>query len=222
MNDRLRREGTEILLRVAQEGQADSYIQQSIAFVYGDVQERWLTEEVEPKPDRVTQSALDGEKLCLNAYRTNNVPVVILRGAMFYSAEASSTRMLLDSIKARRAPILGSGKQYCHYIHVEDMARAVLTATLSPAPGEIFLVADDWPVHARELLDFLAEKLHAPSPMQMPVWFTGILGKGSMTFLKNSARYNTDKIKKMLGWSPRYSTFHDGFAQVFSQLGIPF
>lgn len=222
MNDRIRREGTEILLRVAKDLGSTSYVQQSIAFVYGDSKENWLTEEHDPNPNRVTQSAVDAENLCLDAYRAYAVPIVILRGAMFYGAEAASTRGLLDAIKARRAPILGSGKQYSHFIHVDDMARAVVMASTNPVPGEIFFVADDWPVQAGEFLDFLAEKLGAPKPLQMPVWAARIFGGKTFTFLQSSARYKTDKIKRMLGWSPQHSTYHDGFAQVFAQLGIPF
>ena len=222
MNDRIRREGTEILLRVSKDLGSSSYVQQSIAFVHEDSKERWLTEEDDPKPNRVTQSAVDAENLCLEAYRANKVPIVVLRGAMFYGAEAASTRTMLNAIKARRVPILGSGKQYSHFIHVDDMARAVVTASTNPAPGEIFFVADDWPVQAGEFLDFLAEKLGVPKPVHMPVWAARVFGGNAFAVLQTTARYETDKIKKMLGWSPLYPTYHDGFAHVFAQLGIPF
>lgn len=221
MNDRIRREGTQILLNAAQQHKLHSFIVQSITFLYGDTHGEWKREE-DPLPKPVPpalRSAAEMEANALAEYKINATPVVILRGASFYAPTAYSTRAMIDSILARRMPIIGSGSQYWHWVYADDMARACVVAAEHPAPGEIFNVADDWPFHAADGLNYLAAQLHAPAPFKMTTVLAKALGGGTASFLAQSARYRTDKIKKMLGWSPKYPTYREGFAEILRQLG---
>lgn len=221
-NDRLRREGTRNLIEAAKGEKLYAFVQQSTASIYGDRRGDWVTEAEPPHPDTNLVSALEGERIVLAAYNEFGLPGVILRGASLYGSEIWSTRNLISGIKQRSAPIIGSGEQYWHYIYVEDMASACVSAAKNPAPGEIFFVADDWPFHARELLNYLAEQLKAPSPIKMTVTLARVLGGDSALFFAQSVRYRTDKIKKMLGWTPRYPTFHEGFAEILPRLGVSY
>lgn len=221
LNDQIRREGTKNLLDAAQQHKLHSFVVQSIAFLYGNTRGEWKREE-DPLPRKIARnlkSAAEMEANVLAEYQINNTPVVILRGALFYSPAAYSTRAMLDAIRHRRFPIIGSGEQYWHWIYVDDMARAVVLAAEHPAPGEIFNVADDWAFHARDGLNYIAAQLNAPAPFKMSVLLARILAGGTASFLAQSARYRTDKIKKMLGWAPKYPTYREGFAEIFRQMG---
>lgn len=220
-NDRLRREGTHLLLDAARGCKLHAFVLLSVAFLHGDTHGAWKREE-DPLPKRVArhlQSAVDAERAALAAYQAYETPVVILRGAFFYGPEAYSTRALIDAVRNRRLPIIGNGEQYWHWIYVDDMAQACVRAVENPAPGEIFHVADDWPFHARDFLNYLAAQLNAPAPFKMTVLLARLLGGETARFLAQSARYRTDKIKKMLGWTPQYPTYRDGFAEILRQLG---
>lgn len=219
-NDRLRREGTRNLIDAARGAHIHAYIQQSVAFVYGDRDGAWVTEDQAPRPDPGLRSAVDAERMVLDAYADFGLPGVVLRGATLYAGDAWHTRALLDQVKQRQLPIIGSGEQYWHYIYVEDMARACVRAAENPAPGEIFFVADDWPFHARDFLNYLAAQLHAPPPLQMPLAPAQLFLGQRATALARSVRYRTDKIKKMLGWTPRYPTYREGFAEILTQVGV--
>ncbi len=221
MNDRIRREGTRHLLHAAQGRKLHSVVIQSSAFLYGDTRGEWRREQ-DPLPRKIPrqlQSAVELEGMALTAYQEYETPVVILRGAWFYSSLAYSTRAMLNAIKQRRLPILGSGEQYWHWIYVDDMARACVIAAENPAPGEIFNVADDWPFHARDGLYYIAAQLNAPAPFRMSVLLGRILGGSTAAFFAQSARYRTDKIKKMLGWAPHYPTYREGLAEIVRQMG---
>ncbi len=221
MNDRLRREGTRNLIAAAREQKLQAFIQQSVAFLYGDRRGEWINEDT-PLPNRPPsnlRSAVDAERYVLTAYDEFGLPGVILRGATFYGPDAWHTRSMINAIKHRMMPILGSGEQYWHYIYVEDIAAACVCAAENPAPGEIFFVADDWPFHAGDFLNYLASQLNAPAPFKMTVLLAYILtGSGARQF-SQSVRYRTDKIKKMIGWTPRYPTYREGFAEIFPRLG---
>lgn len=221
MNDRVRREGTRNLLEAVRGQKLHSFVLQSIAFLYGDTRGLWKREE-DPLPRRVARnlrSAVELEQAGLQAYQLYETPVVILRGALFYGPEAYSTRAMLDAIRHRRLPIIGSGEQYWHYIYVDDMARGCVIAAESPAPGEIFNVADDWSFHARDLLNYLAVQLNAPAPLTLTGAVARLLGGSTAALMMQSARFRTDKIKRMLGWTPQYPTYREGFAEILRQLG---
>ncbi len=221
MNDRIRREGTQHLLNAAQKRNLRSFVLQSIAFLYGDTRGEWKKED-DPLPRKLQgpiRSAAEMEANALAEYQINNTPVVILRGATFYGPTAYSTRSMLDAIKHRRLPIIGSGDQYWHWIYVDDMARACVLAAEHPAPGEIFNVADDWAFHAADGLNYIAAQLNAPAPFKMTALLAQALGGAAAASQARSARYRTDKIKKMLGWSPAYPTYREGLAEIFRQMG---
>lgn len=221
LNDRIRCEGTQNLLNATQKRNLHSFVLQSVTFLYGGTRGEWKREE-DPLPRNVPRnlrSAAEMEANALAEYKINETPVVILRGALFYSPTAYSTRAMLDAIRHRRFPIIGSGEQYWHWIYVDDMARAVVLAAEHPAPGEIFNVADDWPFHAADGMNYMAAQLNAPAPFKMSVLLARIFAGGTASFLAQSARYRTDKIKKMLGWSPKYPTYREGFAEIFRQMG---
>jgi 2-alkyl-3-oxoalkanoate reductase len=221
LNDRIRREGTQNLLNAVQKRPLHSFLIQSITFLYGDTRGEWKREE-DPLPRKIAKnlkSAAEMEANALAEYKINSTPVVILRGAVFYSPTAYSTRAMLEAIKDRRLPIIGNGDQYWHWIYVDDMARACVLAAEHPAPGEIFNVADDWAFHSKDALNYIATQLNAPAPFKMSFLLARIFGGSTAGFLAQSARYRTDKIKKMLGWSPVYSTYREGFAEIFRQMG---
>lgn len=220
MNDRLRREGTWNLIEAAQGEKLHAYVQQSVALLYGDQRGNWVTEDDRPRPPANFKSAVEGEQMVLSAYDEDSLPSVILRGATLYGAEAWSTRNIISAVKRRLAPIVGSGEQYWHYVYVEDMAGACVRAAENPAPGEIFFVADDWPFHARDFLTYLSAQLRAPAPFKMSVPLARLLVGDSAISYAQSVRYRTDKIKKMLGWTPRYPTYREGFAEILPQMGV--
>jgi nucleoside-diphosphate-sugar epimerase len=221
MNDRIRGEATQHLLNAAQHRPLRSFVLQSIAFLYGDTRGEWKRED-DPLPRKIkgpVKSAAEMEANALAEYKINGTPVVILRGATFYGPTAYNTRTMLDAIKQRRLPIIGSGDQYWHWIYVDDMARACVLAAEHPAPGEIFNVADDWAFHAADGMNYIAAQLNAPAPFKMTALLAQAIGGSTAIFLAHSARYRTDKIKKMLGWSPVYPTYREGLAEIFRQMG---
>lgn len=221
LNDRLRTEGARNLLNAVQKRPLHSLVIQSVAFLYGDTRGEWKRED-DPLPRNIARnlkSAADMEANALAEYKINETPVVILRGAYLYGPTAHRTRALLDALRHRRMPIIGSGSQYWHWVYVDDMARACVIAAEHPAPGEIFNVADDWAFHAQDGLNYIAAQLNAPAPFRMTVLLAHILGGSTAAFWAQSARYRTDKIKKMLGWAPKYPTYREGIAEVLQLTG---
>ncbi|OQY97420.1 MAG: hypothetical protein B6D41_03530 [Chloroflexi bacterium UTCFX4] len=221
LHDRLCSEGTRNLLSALQEQPLHSFVIQSDAFLYGDTRGAWKHED-DPLPRKLArqrQATAEMERSALADYHAYETPVVILRGASLYGPTAPSTRALLQALQQRRMPILGSGNQYWHWLYVDDMARACVIAAEHPAPGEIFNVADDWAFHAADGLNYIAAQLNAPAPFKMTTSLARVFMGDAAKFLAQSARYRTDKIKKMLGWAPKYPTYREGLAEILRTMG---
>ena len=88
-------------------------------------------------------------------------------------------------------------------MHYEDAARAVVKCLENPEEvgGEVFLVSDGVPMSRQEIADAAAEhEMFAGKGEAVAV--TG--GEGV-----DGKKYNSQKIRNMLGWEPNHQSFAD-------------
>ncbi len=215
-NDRLRREGTRALVEVALQNKCALYLQQSVAFVYGDRHGEWV-DEATPLPERqlsIIQSAADMEGIVRSAIDQRGLPAVILRFGMFYCHDSGQTRAMFDRTRKGSFPIIGNGNVYWNPINVDDAASAVLRAIehFPGVLGQTFNVCDDEPVTVRDLVGFLAQTLGARRPTHMPRFMASLaLGSHVVDSLMASVRCRNQRIKEKLGWQPQYPTYREGY-----------
>lgn len=213
-NDRLRRQGTMALVQCAAEIGAKAYLQQSIVWVAQPADGSRFDESSPPHPDRLSQSALDGEEIALAAGAKYGFAPIILRCGRFYSADAYHTRYLRDAIRRRLLPILGSGQARWSLIHASDAASAFLDAAQLPARG-IWHVVDDEPVEVGIFLTELAKQLYAKPPYRLPIWLGRWLASRELVdiFTRSLVTSNA-KLKRDFGWRPQYPTYREGWAEI--------
>jgi nucleoside-diphosphate-sugar epimerase len=216
---RLRREATRTLAAAAREAGARRLISQSIAFIYvpagGPVKS-----EADPLLEPNTGSAFD-EPLAatLELERTTlealGLEGVVLRYGWFYgpgtffAGDGSST----EEVRKRRFPIVGRGTGIYSFVHVEDAASATLAALERGSPG-VYNVCDDEPAPMGEWLPVFAEAVGAKPPRRIPAWlarlFAGRMAVAQATGLRGASNA---KARRELGWSPRYPSWRQGFAE---------
>jgi 2-alkyl-3-oxoalkanoate reductase len=148
INDRLRSDGTRILVSAAQAAGATRILAQSIAFSYapgppGTVHsepDRLLDADAIKSFRRSARSLLELERTVLDA---GGIP---LRYGYFYgpgSAISATGSMGLDLAK-RRLPIVGAGTGVWSLIHIDDAASATVAA-LSTGGSRPYNIVDDDP-----------------------------------------------------------------------------
>jgi nucleoside-diphosphate-sugar epimerase len=216
LNDRLRSEGTRILVGAAQDAGAIRLLAQSVAFAYapgppGTVhgeQDPLLADEQAPPSFR--RSALALRELETTVREAGGT---VLRYGYFYgpgSAISASGSMGRD-IARRRLPVVGRGEGVWSFIHVDDAARATLAALGSGAGGAYNIVDDD-PSPVRQWLPALAEALRAPRPRRVPApiarVFAGAYGVATMTRAQGASN---ELAKRELGWTPEHASWREGF-----------
>lgn len=119
---------------------------------------------------------------------------------------------LLDQLRAtppgEAAALAGQADHRLNLIHRDDIVAAVVAAWARPAAaaGEVFNVADDGAAPKGEVAAWLAARLGCPRPM-----FTGRAAAGRRAVTPDRIILNA-KLKRVLGWRPRYPTFREGYA----------
>lgn len=218
-NDRIRREGTANLLAAMRAAGIGRLVTQSIVWVHGDQRGAWIDEDGPLKPSRLAQSAADLESRTRAWEKETGGAAQILRCAALYAAEAFHTREILERLKKRLAPIIGNGENYQCFAHAADIASAFALAAESRHPGATYFVTDDEPVRLGDYLRWLAKASGAPEPMRVPQFMARMaLGQEMFDAYSASLRCRNDRIKQALGWSPKYPTFRDGYAEVLPNL----
>ena len=94
-------------------------------------------------------------------------------------------------------------------IHVEDIARAILSSMARPNPGQTYNIADDAPAPPHLVTAFAGELLGIdPGP---PVAFANAdLSPMARSFYAECKRVPNARAKSELGWMPQYRTYREG------------
>ena len=140
----------------------------------------------------------------------------VLRCGMFYGADAGHTKMMARGLAARRLPIIGSGKNYWHSLHLDDAAGGFVAAAEAGRAGLWHLV-DDEPVHMGELLTAFAARLGRQRRVACRNGWRGCWPVAPpSTFSSLSTRTTNARFRRDFGWSPMYPTYREGLDQVVS------
>jgi nucleoside-diphosphate-sugar epimerase len=134
---------------------------------------------------------------------------IVLRYGGFYGPGASEP--LLDMVRKRRVPVIGSGAGIWSFIEITDAAAATLAAVDHGAPG-VYNIVDSDPAPVAEWLPYLAKVAGAKPPLRVPVWLGRLLAGELVVIQMTTVRGSSnEKAKKELGWEPRYASWREGF-----------
>jgi nucleoside-diphosphate-sugar epimerase len=129
----------------------------------------------------------------------------ILRLAGLYGP---GRHQLLEQVRA--GEVAGRGDHHLNLIHRDDAVTAIWAALGAPmtVADEIFNVADNGAATRAEIAGWLAAQLGLLAPR-----FSGEPAGGRRTVAPDRIIANA-KLKKMLGWKPRYPTYRDGYLDI--------
>lgn len=164
--NRLRTEGTDHLLAVAEAVGVSHVVAQSYAGWNGLRSGGWVkTEEdpLDPWEGTAAQPVMAAVKHVEDAVARSGGAV--LRYGWLYGPGASDSTV--QPVRKRQFPIIGTGEGHTSWVHVDDAAAATALAVEQRARG-VFNIVDDEPTPARDWLPYLAECVGAKPPMRMP------------------------------------------------------
>ena len=212
VTNELRTKGTDYLLAAAEAAGARRFVVQSYTG-WPNIREggpvKTEDDPLDPNPPAHQTESLAAIRYLERAVLEAPLEGVVLRYGSFYGPGASEP--LVELVRARKMPVVGSGGGIWSWVHVDDAAAATVAAVESRATG-VYNVVDDDPAPVSEWLPYFAEVVGAKPPRQVPVWLArvaaGEVGVSAMTGIRGSSNA---KAKRELGWEPKWSSWRDGF-----------
>jgi nucleoside-diphosphate-sugar epimerase len=217
LTNRLRTEGTDHLLAAALAAGARRFVAQSFTG-WPNAREggRVKTEEdpLDAHPPKAMRRTLDSiRRLEATVTGTSGMEGIVLRYGAFYGPGTSLARGadILERVRQRKLPVLGSGAGVWSFIHIDDAAQATRLAIHQGPPG-IYNIVDDEPAEVSLWLPDLARAIGAPPPYRLPLWLGRLLaGEGAASMMTRVRGSSNAKAKRLLNWQPAYASWRDGF-----------
>ncbi len=218
--NRLRVEGTDHLLAAGRAVGARKVVAQSNYAVLEHTGGTVVDESarIDPSPPKDTKDGVDALRHLEEAVTGISWgDGIVLRYGGFYGPgtgiETAPDAVMAGLIRRRRFPIVGGGGGVWSMVHITDAASATVAAIERGERG-IYNAADDEPAPVREMLMELARVLGAKPPRRVPAWLVRVLaGRGAVEIMTRASGISSEKIKRELGWTPRYPSWRTGFAE---------
>ena len=221
--NRLRSEGTDHLLATARAVGVRTFVAQSNAAwmqrAGGPVDDE--NGRLEPDPPADAESLVAALRHLEEAVTGITwADGIVLRYGLFYGPgtgiSAAPDAVMAEQVRKRRFPIVGGGGGVTSLVHISDAASATVAAIECGKPG-IYHVADDEPAPLRVWVPYLARTLRAKPPRRVPAWLVRLLaGRAPVDMMTQARGISSEKIKRELGWTPRYPSWRTGFIDELS------
>jgi nucleoside-diphosphate-sugar epimerase len=215
-NDRIRVEGSRNLVDAALAAGARAYVQESIAFVYGEHGDAWIDAATTPLADSPYTEAVRAAEASAARFTDAGRRGVVLRFGVFQAADSHHYGTIIGA--ARRGFLVDVGRPdgYLPGIDAEDAAAAVVRA-VEDAPAGVYDVVDDEPITRRALARALARsvgrrRLHRPPGFG--------LAAGTSHPLAASQRVSNARFRDATGWQPRTHDQTDAIERMAAELGL--
>ena len=199
MNDRLRREGTQVIADACRDAGVEVLVKETVCFFYEDGGDQWIDEAWPVERQPFSDASLDAEDITL-AFTGEGRRGVVLRFGLFYSHDARSLEESLKTARLGMGPMIGPADGWRASIHVDDAAAAVVAAL--DAPAGAYNVADDPITNGEWNAAFAAafgfKRLRATPKAAMKV------GGRKLSVLGASRRIDSTRFRQATGWSPQH------------------
>jgi nucleoside-diphosphate-sugar epimerase len=177
--------------------------------VTGEARGELLTEE-EPLPVRTPygRSKQEGEQLV----RESGLPSIVMRPSHVYGPGGWFADELVARLRQPgRLAVVGAGENLWDVVHIDDVVGAFVLAAQEAPAGATYHVVDDEPISYYDFMALTAEALGVGRPRHVPKALARLLAGGNaVDAVVRSARSSNRRIKRELGWSPRYASAAEG------------
>ena len=210
----LRTRGTDALLVAAREAGVGRFVAQSFApYRYAREGGPVKTEDDPLDPEPVPAMRETEDAMTHLDRVVTEAGGIALRYGGFYGDPEDTT--LIDALRARKFPIVGSGEGVSSFIHLDDAADATVLALEHDGPA-VFNIVDDEPAPIKVWLPELARILGAKPPRHFPKWLARVFAGDALVMMATEARGASNaRAKRELGWTPAHPSWRQGFAETY-------
>lgn len=222
LTNRLRTEGTRFLSDTAKQTGVRRLVAQGFT---GWTNERDgspikdETSRLDPHPSKAMHKSLEAiAELEKTVTAATGVEGLVLRYGNLYGPGSTA---LLDAVRRRKLPVVGSGAGLWSFVHLADAAEATLAALDHGSPG-LYNIVDDDPAPAAEWIPYLANVADAKPPFHVPAWAGRVAAGDAVVSMMTETRGSSNsKAKAVLSWTPRYASWREGFRSWVAEAQAP-
>ena len=211
--NRLRTEGTDIILAAARKAGVRRLVFQSYAnHHYARVGGPVKTEDdpLDPAPAAAMRQTVAAMNHLERA--VTEAGGIALRYGNFYGDPDDG---LIAAVRARKFPIVGDGAGVWSHIHLEDAAAATVLALEHDGPA-VYNIVDDEPAPTGVWLPELARIVGARPPQRFPRLMARLFaGEAAVVMATESRGASNARAKRELGWTLHYPSWRQGFAAAY-------
>lgn len=180
----------------------------STSGVYGDCGGAWVNEETPVRPQTArAQRRWDAEQAWRAFAQRHGTRLIILRVPGIYGPG----RLPLARLRAGTPVIHPAQAPWSNRIHADDLADICVLAAFHPQPSELYNVSDGTPTTMTDYFMMVAAHYHLPPPPTIDMAMGAqVLSAEMMSFLAESRRLDTTRLRAELGFVPRYPTVSTG------------
>jgi nucleoside-diphosphate-sugar epimerase len=207
------REETRAILEAAKLVAVELLIHTSFAWLYRSG-EGGITHEESPL-SREQEGIIGAAKQAEAAVLHSEVPATILRAGFVYGPGSNLLQKAADAIQFGRYLITGGDRALANWIHVEDLASAILLVAENHVTGEVLNIVDDEPASPDTFLNTLAQSIGLGGSINRRPGLMTWLGLRQVddTLASLSIRASNRKAGETLSWAPRYPSHREGIEQ---------
>jgi nucleoside-diphosphate-sugar epimerase len=209
-------EGTRRLIDAARKAGARRLVFASTV-VTGEAHGELLDESSElPVQTAYGRSKQDGERLV----RESGLEGVVIRPSHVYGPGGWFEHEFVTRLRQPgRFAVIGDGDNWWDVVRDVDVVQAFALAVDRAEPGSTYHVVDDEPIRFYDFIALAAQELGLGAPRRVPAWLARIAaGRDPVIAATRSARSSNARIKRELGWQPRFPTARDGVADAVANL----
>jgi nucleoside-diphosphate-sugar epimerase len=206
-NDRVRIEGSANIAAAAQDAGVPRLIQESVSMLYPDRGDAWIDEGTAPARFFTSMGNI-GAEASASRFAETGGDALVLRFGWFIGPGARHSEQFLALARWRLGVSLGSPHGFVSSIHLDDAARAVVTALNAP-PGT-YNVVDDEPLTKADFATALAAAAGKTSLIRGPGRLAALLGD-RLASLTRSLRVSNRLLRDTTDWRPRYPSAREAW-----------
>jgi nucleoside-diphosphate-sugar epimerase len=183
--------------------------------VYGDSGGAWLDETTVPKPgSERTRRRVTTERDWLDFGSATRKTAQVFRLGGIYGPNRSA----LDDVRAGEARRIVKPGQVFNRIHVDDIARVLLSAAEGRGTHAIYNVTDGEPSPPQDVVAYAAQLLKVPAPPEISVEDAQLSPMGR-SFYSENRRVSNARLKDDLGVTLAYPSYREGLASILADTG---
>ena len=217
-------EGTRKLLVEAKRANVKRFVHTSTVGVQGKIKNPPAKEEYPYNPgDYYQESKMDGEKLALNFFKSENLQGTVVRPVGIYGPGDTRFLKLFKFINNGSFRMIGNGQVLYHITYVEDLVEGIaLAGEKDEAVGEIITIGGEGFLTLEKLVEKIGNALDKPVIHKMkipfwPIWTAGLICeivckpfqitppiyRRRVDFFIKDRAFDISKAKSLLGFKPK-------------------